>query len=65
MLQVTRNKKAYNEFSLKGKLTAGKLMALRTALENYKSPLAEELFEELNRATHDENGKDLLDIFNG
>jgi hypothetical protein len=49
MITIQRNKKAFNEFELKAKLSLGKLYALRRALEIYaeQSVVGEELQREL------------------
>jgi hypothetical protein len=49
---IKRNTKKHNEYSISGKLTLGKLEAMRRALELYKeqSPVANDLYYELTNA---------------
>ena len=49
---IKRNTKKYNEYSISGKWTLGKLEAMHRALELYKkqSPVANDLYHELTYA---------------
>ena len=51
-LEVKKNVKAFNEFTFNGKCTAGALLCIMHALQEYeeKSPLAQEVLDEFARA---------------
>jgi hypothetical protein len=65
VITVKKNIKAYNEFDLvMKKVTAGKILTILNALEQWKdhSPLGEELYNELKTATTNSDGSDMLKI---
>jgi hypothetical protein len=57
-IEVKRVAKKNNEFVVKGRMTAGKVLCLMHALEQYQSqsPLAEELLFAFRQATINPNG---------
>ena len=51
MMTIVKNTKKWNEFKLVAPtLTLGKILALRTALQNYGSAVGNDVLDELNEA---------------
>jgi len=57
MIKIRKDTKKYNAFGIKAEWTAGKIIALHTALKVYAphSPVAQDVLDEVERAIRELN----------
>jgi len=61
MVTIKRNPKKHNEYNVTMKVTAGKILAIKNALQATRTPVGVDILEEIENACNASGERDLQD----